>query len=348
MSPPHGTWPVLLKLAVVAVALGLVVHFGIVSPAAVAAIFAKPGAAVAALAMVFLGAQLNVLRWHLLLRWQGSPLRFGQSWQISYISHFLGSFLPGAAGSDALRALYLHRECREMRAPAFLTILFDRILGLAALLLLVLGLAAAMPGKLLGEPVLAILVLGAAALVLALTAALPFASWLLPRLRRLPIPRIAGTAERLGGALVAALANWRGQPWRVLFCLGIGVLGHVFVAAAIILLTRAIGIRVLSTGEVGLAGTLAVLANQLPLTPGGLGVGETSFAQICRMLAPGSTAMAYGSAIFAFRLVTLLSFLPGAVALFMFRHSGGPAQAAAKARSMADSTASTPASSSAG
>jgi uncharacterized protein (TIRG00374 family) len=339
---------VLAKLAVLAVALGLVVHFGIVSPVAVAATLARPGTALAALALVFLGAQLNVLRWHLLLRWQGSPLRFGQSWQISYISYFLGSFLPGAAGSDALRALYLHRECPETRVAGFLTILFDRMLGLAALLLLALGLAACMPGEVMGNPVLAILVVVAAALLLALFATVLLASWLAPQLRRLPLPRVVRAVERLGGAAAMALAGWRGRPWRVVFCLCVGVLGHAFVAAAIVVLARAVGIRALSTEELALAGTLAVLANQVPLTPGGLGVGETSFAQICRLLAPGSAALGYGSVIFVFRLVTLLSFLPGAVALLTFRHSAGRAQAAAKAQSMADSTASTPASSSAG
>ena len=349
MALPRGTSPALAKLVVLAVVLGLVVYFDIVSPDAVAAVFAQPRAAAAALMLIFLGAQLNVLRWHLLLRWQGSPLRFGQTWQISYISYFIGSFLPGAAGSDALRALYIHRECPETRLPAFLTIVLDRILGLVALLVLMLGLAAAMPATVIGEPVLAILVLSATAMVLALVAALPLASWLhrrlLPWLRRLGWSRIARGADRLGEVMTMALAGWRSQPWRMVLCLGIGVAGHGFVAAAIVVIARKIGIDALSTVAVGFAGTLAVLANHLPITPGGLGVGETSFAQICRVLAPGSAAMAYGSVIFVFRLITLLSTLPGAVALLVFRHRGGPAQAAANARSMADSTTSTPSSS---
>ena len=338
----------LAKLAVLAVALGLVGRLGIVSPAAVVASFAQPGAALAALALIWLGAQLSVLRWHLLLHWQGSPLRFSQCWQISYISYFVGSFLPGAAGSDALRALYIQRECPETRAAAILTILFDRILGLAALLLLILGLAAAMPSAVLGSPTLVILMLGAAGVVLVLIVTLPLASSLLWQFRRLPLPRVARRAERLVGVMTRALATWRGQPRRVLLCLGIGVLGHLFVAAAIVVLARAGGIHALSAAQVALAGTLAVLANQLPLTPGGLGVGETSFAQICRLLAPDSALLAYGSVIFAFRLVNLLSFLPGVIALLTFRHGGAQAQAEPKARSMAPSTASTPASSSSG
>ena len=342
----------IVKLAMVAVALALVVHFGIVSPAAVAATFTRPGPAFVALALIVLGAHLNVLRWHLLLRWQGTPLHVSRTWQISYISYFLGSFLPGAVGGDALRALYVSRECPETRVPALLTILFDRILGLAALLIVVLALAAALPGKVAGDPVLATLVLASAALVLALTAALPLVSglnrWLIPCLYRLPFPRIAVAAEQLGATVASALANWRGQPWRVLFCLSIGVLGHSFVAASIVVLSRAMGIHLLSTLELGLAGMLAVLANLLPLTPGGLGVGETSFAQICRLLAPASPALAYGTVIFAFRLVTLLSYLPGAVALLIFRSRGSQAPAARNVSLMAESTTPAPASSSVG
>lgn len=348
MSLPRRTWPVLVKLAVLAAAFGLMVHFSIVSPTAVTLAVANPRAVLATLVVILLGAQLNVLRWHLLLHWQGSPLRFGQTWQISYISYFVGSFLPGAAGSDALRALYLHRECPDTRTAALLTIVFDRILALGALVVLVLGLAAAMPREILRQPVLVALVLIAAAAALALIVALPLLSWLLPRAHRLWPRRLARGAEHLGQAIMRSTANWRGQPGRVTLALILGVISHALVASAIVMLARVMGVGTLSVWELALAGTLAVLANQLPLTPGGLGVGETSFAQICLLLAPGSVALASGSTIFAFRLINLVSFLPGALALLTFRHSAAASHAAAKARSSADNTSSTPASSSAG
>jgi uncharacterized membrane protein YbhN (UPF0104 family) len=147
---------------------------------------------------------------------------------------------------------------------------------------------------------------------------------------------------------MGALEVWRGRPRRVLICLGLAVLSHVCVAQAIVLLARASGVHALSVLEIYFSGILAVLANQLPLTPGGLGVGETAFAQICRLLSSVNEAPAYGSAIFAFRVVTLLSFLPGSVALITFRRGGGHTPTIEGARSIADSTASTPASSSSG
>ncbi|HME26127.1 MAG TPA: lysylphosphatidylglycerol synthase transmembrane domain-containing protein [Acetobacteraceae bacterium] len=348
MSLSRRTWPVLVKLAVLAAAFGLMMHFGIVSPAALALAIANPLAVFAALSMMMLGAQLNVLRWHLLLHWQGSPLRFGQTWQISYISYFVGSFLPGAAGGDALRALYLLRECPDTRAAALLTIVFDRILGLGALLLLVLGLAAAMPHEVLQQPVLLALVLIAVAAVPGLIVALPLLSWLLSHAHRLKLQRMARGAEHLAKAIMRPTATWRGQPGRVTLALLLGVVSHALVAASIVTLARAMGVGTLSVWELALAGTLAVLANQLPLTPGGLGIGETSFAQICLLLAPGSAALASGSTIFVFRLINLISFLPGALALLTFRHSAAASHPSAKARSIADSTSSTSASSSAG
>ena len=334
--------PVLLKLCLLAAALALLMWFGVVSPAAVLAAFHRPGSALAALGLILVGAQLSVLRWHWLLRWQGSPLRLGQVWQISYISWFLGSFLPGAAGGDALRALYVHRECPGTRVPALLTILLDRLLGLAALLLLALGLAAAMPAQVLAQPVLAALVGLAAAGLMAMLLSVPLAAWLhgllAPLLARWP--RLAALAAALVEAAGEALAGWRSNPSRLVACLGVGLLGHVLVVAAIVLLARGQGVAGLTIGQLGLASTLAVLANHMPLTPGGVGVGEASFAEICRLLAPGGAVAAYGSVIFTFRLVTLLSYLPGAVALLTYRRG-----AAAKARSMAASTASTAASS---
>ena len=41
--------------------------------------------------------------------------------------------------------------------------------------------------------------------------------------------------------------------------------------------------------DVAVAAPLAMVANILPFTPGGLGIGEAAFEQICRWLAPAAT-----------------------------------------------------------
>src|SRR5262249_33763389 len=82
------------------------------------------------------------VRWHLLLAWQGFRLRYGEVWRVSYISWFIGAFLPGTAGTDVLRTIYLFKDGSDHRATSFDSVMLDRLLGLAALLLLALLLLA--------------------------------------------------------------------------------------------------------------------------------------------------------------------------------------------------------------
>src|SRR6201989_1171387 len=94
-----------LNLFLIAAALLIIFWTGIVTPQALWAVFSRPVPAVAALIVLLAGAQLSIWRWHILLGLQGSPLAFGQVWRISYISWFLGSFLPGAARAGDPRGL---------------------------------------------------------------------------------------------------------------------------------------------------------------------------------------------------------------------------------------------------
>lgn len=328
----------MLRLLLLATAIGLILWFDIVTPDAVGAALAHPWITLGCLALVLASGQTSVLRWLILLRWQGCDLRFWQVWQISYIGWFAGSFLPGAAGSDLLRVVYVHQAQPDDRMAAYMTIVVDRLLGLAALLLWILLMALPLAGTVRRSPVLGLLVAIAAGSLLALALAMPLAGrlagWLGHRLSAR-----AGLARHVrdfGNACDLAMRGWRDNPLRLAACLGIGALGHGAIVLAIVLLAWAQTGPLLSWTELGLAGSMALLVNQLPLTPGGIGVGESSFAEICRLLRPEAATLALGSAMFAFRLVTLASYLPGAPALLLYRRG-----AAAKAASIAASTVST-------
>ena len=82
----------------------------------------------------------------------------------------------------------------------------------------------------------------------------------------------------------------------------------------IILIAEAMPFAGPSAADYGIAGLYALIANSLPVTPGGLGIGEGAFASACIMLAPQAAQAAYGTIFLAFRCVFMLSSLPGLVA----------------------------------
>jgi len=314
------------SLGLVVLALAALAWTGIVTPKAIATAVASPRLALAALAVILLGAQLSVVRWYLLLAWQGYRLRYWEVWRVSYISWFLGAFLPGVAGTDILRTIYLFKDGSDRRAASFDSVLLDRLFGLAALLILALILLLARSET--GLPVIlrASVCVFLAGTLLAIFAA-PFAAlWFKNVLLRLlhghhRLSRLVLELEK-----AASLTNtaWHQEPGKLFVCLGLGVLGHVFVMAAIVLTAVGAGATALSLPDLALAGTLAVLLNQLPLTPGGIGIGEAGFAQLCLLMAPHSNPALYGSVMLVFRAMTLLSYAPGAVALMVAPPSEKP------------------------
>ena len=70
-----------------------------------------------------------------------------------------------------------------------------------------------------------------------------------------------------------------------------------------------------------LGGFIANIANTIPLTPGGLGIGEGAFDQVCRMLESKPSGAAYGSIFLAFRTATIIVYLVlGATFLLFGQH----------------------------
>jgi len=95
---------------------------------------------------------------------------------------------------------------------------------------------------------------------------------------------------------------------------------HAFTIAGFLFITRSLQIGDITLLDVAVAAPLAMVANILPFTPGGLGIGETAFALICRWLAPSIISAPYAGIFFAFRAVSMVMLIPGAVALATHRH----------------------------
>jgi glycosyltransferase 2 family protein len=72
-------------------------------------------------------------RWHVLLRVQGIHLSFWRLSGLFLIGMFYNQFLPGGTGGDIIKSYYLLKETPDKKAGALLAVVFDRIIGLVAL-----------------------------------------------------------------------------------------------------------------------------------------------------------------------------------------------------------------------
>ncbi len=237
----------------------------------------------AALTLIFLDIFCMSIRLCWLFRPQSLRLPLLRSLDLTLVSSFFATFLPGAAGGDIAKLFYAAKENKGRRAEIVTTIAFDRAVGLFSILLLPLLFAPLFLPLIRGTPALQILLT-----VTALLAAGMLAAFLLCLFSSAGMIRAAKWMSRvlprreLPERVVASIAAYRGR-WGILFAaLGASLASNLTLIAA-----TALAILLIAPGSLSLKLCLVVpmgdVANSLPLTPGGLGVGETAFSALFRV-----------------------------------------------------------------
>jgi glycosyltransferase 2 family protein len=74
-----------------------------------------------------------LFRWHVLLQVQKIRLSLPRLTSLFFIGMFYNQFLPGGTGGDIMKSYYLLKETPDKKAGALLAVVFDRFIGLVAL-----------------------------------------------------------------------------------------------------------------------------------------------------------------------------------------------------------------------
>ncbi|MBY0450516.1 MAG: flippase-like domain-containing protein [Cyanobacteria bacterium] len=214
--------------------------------------------------LIYLSSQVvSSYRWQFLSHALGFRLGLRTMYEFYLIGMFFNLCIPGAIGGDVIRMVYLAKECGRKKREAFLTILAERGVGLAALLILtciICFTAAANP-----------LPITARASVIVLTAGLLLGTL---SLRWLPIDRWEVKFPKL------ALINQARVFWTdsdlLLRSIGISFCNHVVMIILHMLIAKAMGIQVPLLYMVCVYGIVS-LVSVLPIFFGGLGLREGAY-----------------------------------------------------------------------
>lgn len=281
---------------------------------------------------VTIGTQMSVLRWHLLMHVLGIPWGFRRALMVTYIGLFASTFIPGGSVSgDVLRTIYVCRDAMEYRGRVAMSVIVDRLFGLIGLLS-----ATAIIGLLCwpavsAQPALLGLVTAATGIIVATLAV--GVSILLGRRWATHLISISGASRlpllmRIFDHVSHALACYRNN-WRMMaLCMALSLLTHLFTITSVTVIAIGLHIADLPPLSYSFAAAGSTLANVLPLTPGGLGIGEGVFEWICRTIG-GTANEGFGSAALVARLVALMAVLPGALAYVLYRRQPQPPPEAA-------------------
>jgi hypothetical protein len=263
-----------------AIGAGLLVYLaksGIVDFRALSKLFTAWPITFAAVTLLLIDSALMSVRLSWLFRPQGLNLRFGTSLKLSLVGFFFATFLPGAAGGDLSKLFYTTRGNGGRRIEIMTVVLLDRAIGLFSLLLLPLIFVPMFSQSLRSESALRSVLLAVALLALGMTAG--FLACLFSDRLMVCIPSITRnhlTKNRVVRRIRETITTYRKNSGVLFPALGVSLLANLLLVLVTMLGALAV-VPSSWTPRMFLVVPVGHIVNSLPLTPGGLGVGETAF-----------------------------------------------------------------------
>lgn len=313
-----------LKLIVATAVIWALISYGVLDFAALRGAATHPIVLAIVVGILILMYLMSACRWYVLLKCQSVAVTVDAAIGVTFLTLFVGTFLPGGiVAGDAVRIAYIAKRLSSKRTAAGLSIFIDRLLGLYAMSLVVCavalldltGIMQSVPLRLLAT-IAGTLSIGIPVLVYVLYVSLKQGTPLLHRIgNMLPGDFFTDVFHKL----IEGLTLYRHAPGSVAIALGISVLTFALGIFCVMILGYSMRLGPLAPIDYGFAAPWASVASILPITPGGLGVGEAAFDRICHWREVNQTAAAYGTIFLVYRIATVVATLPGLAVYLLHR-----------------------------
>lgn len=299
----------------VALAIGVIywmVHSGKLDPHVVGHAFTDhPLTALFLILTLYLQIAIISWRWNILNSALGFGIRYGEAFSLSMIGLLFTVVIPGSVGGDVIKAYYVGTRVPKRRAHAFTTILMDRYLGLLSLLTLgAAGVAwnyrVILTNKLM-TTLATFVVLSFAGGVIGLFVAIVFSKQVNSLLRRFEgrIPLVHHAVK-----MCEALEGFRAKPVVLLVGVLITLPSHLIACLGMHIAMGMVGAAGMPLERFLLIVPLGLISTVIPLTPGGVGIGQAAFYGLCQALTPG-TGDAASNAFTVYQTLQVAVYLTG-------------------------------------
>ena len=265
------------------------------------------------LGLIYSQVGISAWRWKLLLDAQEIRLPYSRACGLTMIGMLFNVVIPGAVGGDLVKGYYITRAASDRKSHAATTIMMDRVVGLIGLLFLgAMGtlanldeaLRSAATRSLAGMAVGGVLA-GLVGLYAAVFAGERLAEWhFLPGMLR---------------NVFRALHEYRRKSRVIPIALGLSVLNQACTCGMYYLALRATGIADMPAGQFFLVVPLGMVTSALPISPGGVGVGQAAFFALFQIVAP-QYAAASTNALTVFQVMFILVCVSGLFWYLSYKH----------------------------
>ncbi len=231
---------------------------------------------------LFVGATFLVsTRWWRLLHMAGCPTSWFNAFRLTYVGFCFNLVMPGMTGGDLVKGVIAAKENPGRRADAVVSVVIDRVIGLAALAILavVVILLSGDTFLALRAPLLGLLAAGAVGAALYANKPLRKKLGLSALVDRLPL------GDKLRSIDEAALTYLK-HPVEIVLAFVLSFGNHLVVCTGVFFLARAIGIGPSQAGlqDFLVLAPVANMVSAIPLAPGGWGLGEFVYRELFEMI----------------------------------------------------------------
>ncbi len=262
------------------------------------------------LLIIFLTLPIANYGWWLLLKDAGYNISFISSFQIYTTGVFFNIFMPGGSGGDIVKCVYLYQYTeKNQRSSSILTVIISRIIGLHALLFLTMFLSIFLFDKALTNQAifnLFFLIYSIFFLILLLIFLLYFFKDLIfhgiSSLRTKKFFR----AKEIVLNILKIIYTYKNKKLTLLKCWIISVINHTLFLSTFYFMSLILDLNVLNFFESIIVGGLSMISNTIPITPGGLGIGESVYNYFTILFLDNATyeVLTFGTIFFiTFRLL---------------------------------------------
>lgn len=249
----------------------------------------------------FLTVLIAGSRWWWLLRVNGMDVRLREALRFTWIGVFFNCVVPGSTGGDLIKAMYIMKRCPGHRVPALVSVIVDRVLGLASLAIL--G-AVVVLFDLQKFGLLAIGIWGVM-LGVALLGTVAFSR----RLRQLfrintLLDKLPSRVAHLLKLVDQAVFFYRGHKGVIIGSLLTGVVNHFVSVLSVVFIGESLDLGVTWFEYFAMIPIINILS-AIPLGPNGWGIGEWSFRGFFSTFSELSQSLSNGAQIMGMRGLAL-------------------------------------------
>ncbi len=262
--------------------------------------------------LIYLMVAMHAWRWYRLNLIQGIRLPLSKTIIPTYLGDAFCSVLPGSISGDFMRLYFIAKKYPDKKSSGAISILVDRVSGLIGILAIVSLMAPYYLYKFYDKPTF-FFTLAVCASILPILSIILYIMLRYRNVGRIITTFIRSTVFSATFILITqALARYSNAKLVVLESILVAILCQCVFLSIICVIIKMMGLPILSLPDYMLALVLAQIASLIPLTPGGIGVGEAAFSSVLLLVSSGPT-LAFATVFLAFRIVSNIAYLPGVI-----------------------------------